>query len=451
MKDLLEFAYQRSLAYLESLDLRAVAPAAKALEQLERFDEPLPEKPTDPQTVMALLDELGSPATTASTGGRYFGFVTGGVVPAARAASWLANAWDQNAGLMVMSPIAAKLEAVSLKWLLELFDLPPDCGAGFVTGATMANFSALAAARHALLKRQGWDAERQGLFGAPEIKLVVGDEVHASMLRALGMVGFGRERLIRVPVDEQGRLRAEALPEVDDLTIVCLQAGNVNTGSFDPFEAVCARAKAANAWVHIDGAFGLWVAVSPERAHLTKGIELADSWAADGHKWLNVPYDSGIVFVRDALALREAMTVSAAYLPQGQGREPDEYTPEMSRRARGIEIWAALRSLGRAGLADMIEGCCRHAARFAKGFREAGFNVLNDVVINQVMVSFGGAETTRRVIAAVQAEGTCWCGATVWQGQTAMRLSVSNWATTEADVEKSLAAIVKVARQVNRD
>jgi glutamate/tyrosine decarboxylase-like PLP-dependent enzyme len=271
------------------------------------------------------------------------------------------------------------------------------------------------------------------------------------MLRALGMVGFGRERLIRVPVDEQGRLRAEALPEVDDLTIVCLQAGNVNTGSFDPFEAVCARARAANAWVHIDGAFGLWVAVSPERAHLTKGIELADSWAADGHKWLNVPYDSGIVFVRDALALREAMTVSAAYLPQGQGREPDEYTPEMSRRARGIEIWAALRSLGRAGLADMIEGCCRHAARFAKGFREAGFNVLNDVVINQVMVSFGGAETTRRVIAAVQAEGTCWCGATVWQGQTAMRLSVSNWATTEADVEKSLAAIVKVARQVNRD
>jgi glutamate/tyrosine decarboxylase-like PLP-dependent enzyme len=376
--------------------------------------------------------------------------VNGGSLPAALAANWLAGAWDQNAGLRVSSPVAAALDEIAVAWIVQALSLPASTAGGFVTGATMANFSALAAARHALLHRQGWDVESDGLFGAPPITVFAGDEVHASVLKALSLLGLGRERIVRIPVDGQGRVRAEALPSLTSSTVVCLQAGNVNTGAVDPIAAVCAKARDAGAWVHVDGAFGLWAAAAPRRAQLLEGIAEADSWATDGHKWLNVPYDCGVVLVREPGHLAAAMAASAAYLAPDAARHPFRYTPEMSRRARGVEVWAALRSLGRSGLADLIERTCRHASRFADGLRSAGHAILNDVVLNQVLVSFGDAETTNRVIAAIQKDETCWCGGTVWQGQTAMRISVSSWATTEDDVEQSLAAMLRVAGLVSR-
>ena len=406
----------------------------------------LPECGEDALTTLELLDEAGSPATMASAGPRYFGFVIGGALPESVAASWLATAWDQNAGLVAASPVSAALEDISLAWLLDLLCLPASAAGAFVTGATMANFTALAAARHAVLSRVGWDVEADGLGGAPPLQVVVGAEAHASLLKAVALLGLGRERVTRVPADAQGRMRTDELPRLEGPAIVCLQAGNVNSGAFDPARELCAWAHDAGAWVHVDGAFGLWAAAAPGRAALANGVADADSWATDAHKWLNVPYDSGLTFVRDAVALRAAMGQSAAYYIAGEQREPMHYTPETSRRARGVEIWAALRTLGRAGVADLVERCCQHAARFADGLRRSGFDVLNDVVLNQVLVSFGSDEATRRVIQAVQREGTCWAGGTVWHGRAAMRISVSGWATTQADVDRSLEAIARLAR-----
>ncbi len=447
MDAILTDAASRAIHYLRDLHERRVFPEPGALASLAAFDEPFPAQPADPREVLRLLDEVGSPASVASAGGRYFGFVIGGALPVTLAASWLAGAWDQDAGLWVAGPAAAKLEEVAGRWLLEVLGLPAESGVGFVTGATMANFAGLAAARHAVLARAGWDVEARGLTGAPAIAVIVGEEVHVSVLKALSLLGLGRERVVRVPVDAHGRMRAEALPALGGPTIVCIQAGNVNTGAFDPASDVCARAREAGAWVHVDGAFGLWAGAAPARAHLVEGFEAADSWATDAHKWLNVPYDSGLVFARDREALRAAMSVSAAaYLVRGDRADPDETTPELSRRARGVEIWAALRALGRRGLADLVERCCAHAARFAEGLRSAGLEVLNEVVLNQVLVRFGDDERTRRVVATVQAEGTCWAGGTVWQGRSAMRISVSSWRTTAEDVERSLAAIVRVAK-----
>ena len=446
MKELLANAAARAARYVAEAGERRVNPAPEDLTHLEILGGKLPNGPSDPAEVLALLDDIGSSATVATTGGRYFGFVIGGSLPAALAANWLAGAWDQNAAFRVMSPVSAKIEDIVLSWFLDLLGLPATCGGGFVTGTTMANFTALAAARSALLKRAGWNVEEDGLFGAPSISVVVGEEVHVSLLKALSLLGLGRSRVTSVPADSQGCMRADALPQFDGRTLVCIQAGNVNSGAFDPAREICGRAREAGAWVHVDGAFGLWAAVSPRYAHLTDGFSLADSWAIDCHKWLNVPYDSGIAIVRDAGHLRDAMAVGAAYLQAGEGREPCHYTPESSRRARGIELWAALRSLGRSGLRDLIERNCRFAQIFAERFREAGFEVLNDVVLNQVLVSFGSPEETKRVIADVQAEGTCWCGGTQWHGRTAMRVSVSSWTTTEDDVERSAAAILKIAR-----
>jgi glutamate/tyrosine decarboxylase-like PLP-dependent enzyme len=447
MKRVLESVAERAIRYLESLDDRSVGPLPEAVDRLAELDEPFPDKPTDPESVIALLDEIGSPATVATAGRRYFGFVIGGCLPAALAANWLAGAWDQNAALVATSPIAAALEEIALRWLLDVLALPPECGGSFVTGTTMAHFTALAAARHAVLQKVGWDVESEGLFGAPPVAIVVGAEAHPSLFRALGLLGFGRERVTTVPVDGQGRMRPDAMPSLSGPAIVCIQASNVNTGAFDPAREICAVARAAGAWVHVDGAFGLWAAAAPGRAHLTSGFADADSWATDAHKWLNVPYDSGLAFVRKPEFLQAAMSFKAAYLPQGSSREPSQHTPELSRRARGIEVWAALRTLGREGLADLIERTCRHAARFAEGFREAGYRVLNEVVLNQVLVSFGDEETTNRVIDSIQADGTCWCGGTVWQDQSAMRISVCSWATTEADVERSLSAILRAAAE----
>jgi glutamate/tyrosine decarboxylase-like PLP-dependent enzyme len=445
LEDLLHLAADRASSYLETLDQRSVAPLPESVRGLQAFRRPLPDEPADPLSVLAELDDFGSPATMATAGKRYFGFVIGGSLPAALAANWLAGAWDQNAGLEILSPVAAALEEVSLHWLLDVLHLPADAGGGFATGATMANFTALAAARHSVLQNSGWDVEADGLFDAPPVTVIVGEEVHASLLKALSLLGFGRDRVVRVPVDEQGRMRADSLPNIKGPAIVCIQAGNVNTGAFDPAQEICRSAHEAGAWVHVDGAFGLWAAATPGRGHLTEGVGEADSWATDAHKWLNVPYDSGLAFCRSADSLRAAMSANAAYLLRGDKREPSDFTPDMSRRARGIEIWAALRSLGRSGLADLIERNCRYATFFADGLRAAGYRILNEVVLNQVLVSFGDEKTTRRVITGIQQDGTCWCGSTTWQGQFAMRISVSSWATTEEDVEQSLKAMLRVA------
>ena len=445
MKDLLTDSAARSVRYLAGIRGRRVAPRPEEIARLEALGGPLPQSPSDPADTLALLDEIGSPATVATTGGRYFGFVIGGTLPAALAVNWLAGAWDQNAGLWVVSPVAARIEEIVLGWILDLLGLPVTCGGGFVTGTTMANFTSLAAGRTALLKRAGWNVEEDGLFGAPPVKVVVGEEAHVSLLKALSLLGLGRSRVVSVPTDEQGRIRTDALPEFDDRTLVCIQAGNVNSGAFDPAPEICKRAREAGAWVHVDGAFGLWAAVSSRYAELVDGFSLADSWAIDCHKWLNVPYDSGIAVVREAEHLRTAMSLSAAYLQTSDVREPCHYTPEVSRRARGIELWAALRSLGREGLADLIERNCRQAKVIAGELRDAGFEVLNDVVLNQVVVSFGTDDETRRVVAELQNEGTCWCGGTQWRGHTAMRISLSSWATTEEDVERSLQAVLRIA------
>lgn len=448
MVHLLETTAARVIRYLNDLNEREVAPTAEAVARLERFDEPLPEEPSDPREVLDTLDEIGSPATMGMAGPRFFGFVIGGSLPAALAANWLATAWDQNTALQQVTPATATLEQVALRWLLDLLRLPTACAGAFVTGATVANFTALAAARGAVLRRTGWNVEADGLFGAPPITVIVGEEAHPTLLKSLGLLGLGRQRVVRVPVDDQGRMRAEALPPIEEPAIVCVQAGNVNTGAFDPIADICQAAHEAGAWVHVDGAFGLWAAAAPSRAHLTAGVERADSWATDAHKWLNVPYDSGIAFVRDADALRAAMAITAEYLPTDTPyRNPSDYTPELSRRARGVEVWAALRQLGRAGIADLVERCCQHAQRFAEGLHAAGYEILNDIVLNQVLVSFGDAEATRRVIEGIQGDGTCWCGGTEWQGRTAMRISVSSWATTTADVERSLEAMIRVARE----
>ncbi len=433
--------------YLAGVDARSVAPSAEAVAGLAALCGELPELPASAESVVELLHRHGSPATVASSGGRYFGFVNGGTVPAALGAAFLVSAWDQNAAFRVQSPVAAALEETALGWVAEIFGLPAGTGGAVVTGATMANFSALAAARHSILERAGWDVERDGLFGAPPITVVVGDEVHSSLIKALGMLGLGRNRVIRVPVDGQGRMRVDALPHLDERTILCLQAGNVNTGAFDPAAAICPAAREAGAWIHVDGAFGLWAAASERLRHLTAGFELADSWATDGHKWPNVGYDCGVALVRDPAALKAAMSIQAPYLVQGESREPSYYNPELSRRARGVELWAALRSLGRNGMAEIVERTSAYAQRFAMELRAAGFSILNEVVINQVLVSFGSVEKTLRVVERLQEDGTCWCGSTVWQGKTAMRISVSSWATTDADVEASIAAMLRVARE----
>ena len=446
-RDLLALAAEKAQRYVQNVTERRVGPSEAAVSALAELWEPFPSLPSDPAEVIAGLDRIGSAATVATTGGRYFGFVNGGMLPAALAANWLAAAWNQNAALRVMSPIAAELEEIVLRWICEALVLPPECSGGLVTCATMANFTALVTARHALLAHAGWDVASDGMFGAPPIEVVVGAEAHASILKALSLAGFGRRRVTLVDADGQGRMRADKLPRLTEQTIVCIQAGNVNTGAFDPAEKICTAARERGAWVHVDGAFGLWARISKKYDHLTSGFEQADSWATDAHKWPNVGYDSGVVIVRDGAALRASMGITAAYLEPGSRREPMHHTPEASRRARGVELWAALKSLGGSGLRALIERTCAYARRFAEGLREGGFDVLNDVVINQVLVSFGRPEVTREVIRRVQEDGTCWCGGTVWQGKTAMRISVSSWATTDADVEHSLRAIIRIASE----
>lgn len=450
MEKILQDAATRGIRYRHEINDRAVAPASEAVANLKLFREPMPEKGCAPEDMLAMLDEIGSPATVGTVGPRFFGFVIGGSMPATVAANWLASAWDQNSGMHAITPGTAVIEDVALGWLRDVFGLPVESGAGFVTGCTVANFTALAAARSKVLADVGWDVEADGLCGAPEVQVLVGAEAHPTLLKSLGMLGLGRNRVVRMPVDDQGRVRADQIPTIKTPSIVCLQAGNINSGAFDPIGEICDLLQGSGAWIHVDGAFGLWAAASPRYQHLVPGLHKADSWATDAHKWLNVPQDSGIAFVRDEQILRRSMAITADYLPKYSGfRNPSDYTPELSRRARGVEVWAALRYLGRDGVAKLVDNCCINAAAFAKGLRDAGFTVLNDVVLNQVVVTFGDAETTLKVIDEIQRDGTCWCGSTVWRGQTAMRISVCNWSTTPADVERSLEVILRIARTHN--
>ena len=455
----LEAAAASAAQYLRGLAERPVAARAGAEELRERLGGPLPDGSADPAEVVAQLAKLADDGLVASAGPRYFGFVVGGSLPAAVAADWLAAAWDQNAGLFALGPAAATVEDIAADWLLELLGLPEEATTGFVTGGLGANFSGLAAARNAVLAAAGWDVERDGLIGAPPVEVVVGAERHVTIDVALRYLGLGSDRVRVAPADGQGRMDAAALAETlaacQGPTIVCAQAGNVNTGAFDPLPAIVAAAHGQGAWVHVDGAFGLWAAASPALRRLVAGVEGADSVATDAHKWLNVPYDSGIVFVARAEAHRAAFAKTAAYFVPGQGaeRDPDAYTPEASRRARGFPVWAALRSLGRAGVAQLVERCCGHARRFADLLGAAdGVEILNEVVLNQVLVRFtdpGGDSDgrTREVIRRVQDGGTLWLGGTTWHGLAAMRISVSNWSTTTDDVDRSAAAILAAARE----
>lgn len=446
--ELLNDAARRADRYLESLYTRGAGPAPSAVDALRNLPAELQESPLDPAQVLAELDTFGSPATSASAGGRYFGFVVGGTLPAALAANMLSSAWDQNAGLETISPIASHLEKVCRTWLTSLLTVPATSEIGFVSGASTANLTALAAARHAVLEMHGWDVERRGLFGAPPVTVIVGEEAHVSVIKSLGILGLGRDRVVRIPADDQGRMRADLLPRIDGPSIVCVQAGNVNSGAIDPIDEIADRVEHSDVWLHVDGAFGLWAAASPRKRALVKGIERAHSHATDAHKWLNVNYDNGIVFVRERRHLNAAMSASAAYLTESETRDPHLSTPELSRRARGVEVWAALRSLGTRGIAELIDRTCGHAMRFAKELQAAGYEVLNDVVLNQVLVSFGTADETRQAIAKIQEDGTCWCSGTEWRGTTAMRISVSSWATTDDDVTKSIEAMLRCARQV---
>jgi glutamate/tyrosine decarboxylase-like PLP-dependent enzyme len=443
--------------FLSGLPERPVAPTATAEELRGGLGGPLPDGSRDPRLVVAELAKAADRGIMATPGSRFFGFVIGGSLPAALAADWLTSTWDQNAGLYAAAPAAAVVEEVCGAWLIELFGLPENASYGLVTGCQMAHFTALAAARHGVLEAAGWNVEADGLPGAPPIRLIVGEERHVTVDRALRFLGLGTANLRTVPADAQGRMRADALRSVlcesPGPTIVCAQAGNINTGAIDPLGDICAVAHDADAWVHVDGAFGMWAAASPTLRHLAEGIEQADSWATDAHKWLNVPYDSGLVFCAHPDAHRAAMGSHASYLIHSENRERDglDWNPEFSRRARGFPVYAALRSLGRSGVVDLIDRCCAHARRFAEALaREPGVEVLNEVALNQVLVRFldpGGDHDarTRAVVKAVQEDGTCWLGGTVWRGKTAMRISVSNWSTTTEDVDRSIAAILRCA------
>lgn len=444
--DLFEQAKNYALEYMHSVLERPVYPGKEALEGLKAFREKMPDGPSDPHAILDKLHRYGSPATVAQTGGRYFGFVNGGIIPAALAAKWLSDAWDQNAAMYVTSPTVSVLEDVCENWLVELFGLPEKTVAGFVNGTSTATMCGLVAGRDYLLRRQGWDVNAQGLFGAPEVRAVLGVGAHSTVFKALSILGLGTERLIKVPADEQGRMRADQLPKMDDKTLLILQAGNVNSGSFDSFEELCRKASAAGAWIHIDGAFGLWAVASSKLNYLTRGMELADSWSVDAHKTLNTPYDCGIILCRHPEALTQALHMTGSYIICSESRDNMFYTLDMSRRARAVELWAALMALGRSGVAELVEDLQAKAAYFADSLSKAGFFIRNEVCFNQVLVSCGNSDLTNKTLKNIQASGECWCGGAEWQGEAVIRISVCSYRTTEADIDRSVQAFVQ-ARQ----
>lgn len=448
-KALLEQARQAAYAYLDDQATRRVFPSDEALCALDSFDEPLPAAPTEASQVIEQLHALGSPATVAqAASGRYFGLVNGGVLPVALAARWLADAWDQNAALYLASPIAARLEQTCQDWLCQLLDLPQDSVVGFVSGSSTAIFCGLAAGRYRLLQRQGWDVNRQGLAGAPRLRLIAGHHAHATVLKAVALLGLGTDCIEWVPVDAQGRMRADQLPELDARCLVMLQAGNVNSGAFDDFSAIMPRAEAARAWVHVDGAFGLWAKASAQLAPLALDAERAQSFSLDGHKTLNTPYDSGLVLCSDGEALQAAFAASGSYILYSQQRDGMAYTPEMSRRARAVELWAALKFLGRPGLDDLVTGLHQRAVQLAASLAAAGFEIRNDVVFNQVLVGLPTDEALPHLISLLQNEGQIWVGGATWFDRPVVRVSVCSWATSAQHIEQTVAAFVSARAQI---
>lgn len=441
-KNLLEQAKQYAFEYLDGVSSRRVSPGDDALAGLAAFDEPMPEQPQPPEEILAMLQTCGAPATCAQGGGRYFGFVNGGITPVGMAARWMADVWDQNSALYVMSPVASKLEELCERWLVDLLGLPEGTAAGFVSGSSTAIVCALAAARNELLARQGWSVPEQGLWGAPPIRVVLGEQAHSSVFKALALLGIGKSMVTLAPVDEQGRILPDRLPAIDQNTLLILQAGNVNSGSFDPFDALCTRANECGAWVHVDGAFGLWAAASKQTRLLVRGMERANSWSTDAHKTLNAPYDSGVVFVRNRGALVRAMQATGSYLIYSEQRDGMLYTPEMSRRARSIELWATLKGFGKSGVGDLVDALCENARAFAGRLRENGFRIQNDVVFNQILVGCDSAEETKSTLAHLQANGVCWCGGAVWRQEPVIRVSVCSWRTTKTDIDACVAAFV---------
>lgn len=445
--DLLPWAARAADEYLSRTDERPVFPPPEAVAALEAFDEPLPEKPSPARETLRLLDDVGSPATVQQVGGRYFGFVNGGVHPPALAARVLADAWDQNAAMAIMSPVVETLERVTETWLADLLGLPEGTACGFVSGTATSLVGGVATARDALYRRRGIDTREQGLLGQEPLRVIVGGQAHGAARRALALVGLGSQRVEVVPVDGQGRLDASKLPPLDDFTLVLCQAGNVSSGAFDPVGEVCERAREVGAWVHVDGAFGLWAGASPRTRPLFDGIETADSWSCDAHKTLNAPYDSGLLLVRDGDALRTTLAAAGSYFVR-TGRDGMDHTVAMSRRARVVELWTILRTLGRHGIAERIDALCAHARRFADGLEAAGFRRLNDVVFNQTLVACDTPEQTEEVLRRVQASGECWCGGSEWQGEPAIRVSVCSWATTAGDIDRSVAAFARALDEV---
>jgi glutamate/tyrosine decarboxylase-like PLP-dependent enzyme len=445
-----EQAKTYAFAYMDEVSERGVFPAQKAIDDLSVFDEPLSDESCDSAEILRLLHEYGSPATVTHTGGRYFGFVIGGSSPVGLAARWLSDVWDQNYALYVISPVAAQLETVCEQWLIDLFGLPAETAAGFVSGTSTATMCGLVAARCQLLSRLGWDVNSKGLFGAPRLRVVLGEQAHASVFRALALLGFGADQAERVPADHQGRMDASRMPELDNRTIVIAQAGNVNSGAFDPLEEICDRANRAGAWIHIDGAFGLWAAASKSKRHLTHGMAKADSWSVDAHKTLNVPYDCGIVLCKRREALVRALQSSGSYILYSDRRDGMQYTLDMSRRAKAVELWATLKFLGRRGVEELVDELCDRTMQFAEELKAEGFHILNDVVFNQILVSCDDPEETRKTLEGIQQSRDCWCGGATWQDRPVIRVSVCSWMTTARDVKRSVAAFVRARQSAAR-
>lgn len=442
-EDLYNYVVDATLAFDRDLNKNPVIPRDDAIAALKIFDEPMPIAKTDAVDVIKMLHETGTPATTLSRSGRFFGFVVGGSLPVSVASSWLTTVWDQNSTMPILGYTSSKLEQVVQKWIVEMLNLPEESVIGFVSGATMAGFTALSSARQKIYKNQGYDLKKSGLKNAPDIRIVISQDIHTTNITALNYMGYGRDELEFVPVDGQGRVIIDKMPELDPQTIVIVQAGNINSGAFDDFNKICALAKRAGAWVHVDGAFGGWVKISKTRGHMASGMELADSWSIDCHKWLNVPYDSAIAIVKDADAIRDAFTISASYLLTDGERIPNNYTPELSRRARGIDVWAALKHLGKDGFGELIDQCCDHAKWFAGELEKTGFTVMNDVVINQVVFCLNDNDDDRLkiIMSKVAQSGKAWFGPTKWQGRSVYRMSISSHETNQSDLDVALAAI----------
>lgn len=449
MSDLLNKAKEYAEAYLNKMNNEKIQVGDEARQNLSNLDFDLQSESVDEIEVIERMNKYIEPATMKMTSSKFFGFVIGGSYPVSVASNWMSTAWDQNTGLELTTPATAAVESVSSKWLLKILGLPKDSATAFVTGATVANFTALAAARNHVFKTAGWDVEADGLIGAPDLQIIISEESHPTVYKSLAMLGLGRNRVTKVKTDSQGRMDLSTFPEVKENSIVITQAGNINSGACDPIAEICDLVKNKNSWVHVDGAFGLWAKASSQHKYLLEGVEKADSWATDAHKWLNVPYDSGLAFVKHKHALKAAMAITASYLPtENAGRNPSDYTPELSRRARGVDIYAVLHHLGTSGVEELVNRCCACAKQFAEGFVAAGYKVMNDVVLNQVVVDFGSEELNLKILDAVQKEGTCWVGQTIWKGITAMRISVSNWQTNSQDVDESLNVILRIAEEI---